>query len=968
MTMPAPVYFKYHAFLSYAHADVRWGKWLHGQLEGFRIDRDLAGRETSRGIVPKTLRPIFRDREEFSGGHSLTDATVSALDESSALIVLCSMVSATRPAVNEEVRLFRWRHSDRPVIPVIIDGIYPDNFPHALRFEIASDGSISDRPVTILGPDLREEADGRQLGLAKIVAGLIGVGPDDIYRRAERARRAATRLRNAVIAVLALLIVAFAGSGILSGKLWLSKVELLDATLAGFTHFVDAGVKSAANAMPLAQTRFFLEGAEGMLTAITKQGRNEPTIEHRKAIMLTTFSDNYRDLGQTRTAKHRLDEAQQIMAGLVRTVPPNNDYLFTKAQLHGKAGYLLSTMGDLGGSVREYQARHEIMTRLAPTNPSNVDWQLELALSRTSLVDMYSMRDDTSTALYGYREGLATIERLAVAVPGNAKLQRQLGIALTDIGFSLWQQGNLEGAQDYIGKALAIDQRLAAAEPNNYGLQRDLARSQVGMASVRSVLADQKGALPSAESASAILRRLTTWDPDNAAWRSDLAIADMVVAMLQAKTEHSDASLALARRARDSVGKLVESDPGNVSLRQQIGLFDLQLGGSLSKSNQPQAALALLKSARLSFQHLGDQDPTSRMNQLMLVLADEKIGEALTKAGDPGALESYRSAAEVAGKLARSDPSNAVFQEAFAGGLKNLGTALLADNKADEALKTFQTEFATRRQLAAADPAKIDRQTEVLDARNRIADALDKQGKTAEAVEFNRETIAEGEHLAKKEPDNSSVAFALVSSSMRLCTAAVAQKGSASVASDCARPMEHLRRLIRLDPNNADYKKLLLDFEKLEKMLLDQQVQAATEAGRYAEAMALQEQIAARVEGEEAKSAGMPGKNTAGELINLAWQALLAGDASKAFDACERSLALQAGDLTAEINRAHALMYLDRGAEARTVYEARKADLFPDGKTWPQTVMEDFAELRKAGREHPLMAHVEAALGITGKP
>ena len=273
--MPAPVYFKYHAFLSYAHADVRWGKWLHGQLEGFRIDRDLAGRETSRGIVPKTLRPIFRDREDFSGGHSLTDATVSALDQSSALIVLCSMASATRPAVNEEVRLFRWRHSDRPVIPVIIDGIYPDNFPHALRFEIASDGSISDRPVTILGPDLREEADGRQLGLAKIVAGLIGVGPDDIYRRAERARRAATRLRNAVIAVLALLIVAFAGSGILSGKLWLSKVELLDATLAGFTHFVDAGVKSAANAMPLAQTRFFLEGAEGMLMSggLTEDGR-----------------------------------------------------------------------------------------------------------------------------------------------------------------------------------------------------------------------------------------------------------------------------------------------------------------------------------------------------------------------------------------------------------------------------------------------------------------------------------------------------------------------------------------------------------------------------------------------------------------------------------------------------------------------------------------------------------------------
>jgi len=31
-------------------------------------------------------------------------------------------------------------------------------------------------------------------------------------------------------------------------------------------------------------------------------------------------------------------------------------------------------------------------------------------------------------------------------------------------------------------------------------------------------------------------------------------------------------------------------------------------------------------------------------------------------------------------------------------------------------------------------------------------------------------------------------------------------------------------------------------------------------------------------------------------------------------------------------------------------------------------VASDFAELRKAGQEHPLMAEIEAALGITGKP
>ncbi len=95
--MSETVSFKYRAFLSYSHQDAGWAKWLHARLERFRIDKDLIGRETPLGPVPKTLRPIFRDREDFSGGHTLTEATVAALDASAALIVLCSTVSAGPP-------------------------------------------------------------------------------------------------------------------------------------------------------------------------------------------------------------------------------------------------------------------------------------------------------------------------------------------------------------------------------------------------------------------------------------------------------------------------------------------------------------------------------------------------------------------------------------------------------------------------------------------------------------------------------------------------------------------------------------------------------------------------------------------------------------------------------------------------------------------------------------------------------
>ena len=105
--MASPAAIRYRAFLSYSHRDTSWGKWLHSALEGYRIDKDLVGRETPVGPVPKTLRPIFRDREDFSAGHSLTEQTLAALEASQFLIVICSPNAAQSKYVNEEIRRFK---------------------------------------------------------------------------------------------------------------------------------------------------------------------------------------------------------------------------------------------------------------------------------------------------------------------------------------------------------------------------------------------------------------------------------------------------------------------------------------------------------------------------------------------------------------------------------------------------------------------------------------------------------------------------------------------------------------------------------------------------------------------------------------------------------------------------------------------------------------------------------------------
>jgi len=171
--MAEPVALKYRAFISYSHADTNWAKWLHRALEGFTIDKELVGRESSTGTIPTALRPIFRDRDDFSAGHTLTEQTLAALDASAALIIICSQSSAKSPYVNEEIRLFKLRHPDRPLIPLIIAGKPGDRdlecFPAALKFKLDTKGRITKRPIEVLAADAREEGDGKILALAKVI-------------------------------------------------------------------------------------------------------------------------------------------------------------------------------------------------------------------------------------------------------------------------------------------------------------------------------------------------------------------------------------------------------------------------------------------------------------------------------------------------------------------------------------------------------------------------------------------------------------------------------------------------------------------------------------------------------------------------------------------------------------------------------------------------------------------------------
>jgi TPR repeat protein len=164
------------------------------------------------------------------------------------------------------------------------------------------------------------------------------------------------------------------------------------------------------------------------------------------------------------------------------------------------------------------------------------------------------------------------------------------------------------------------------------------------------------------------------------------------------------------------------------------------------------------------------------------------------------------------------------------------------------------------------------------------------------------------------------------------------------------------------------YEKAADKGETLATALLEKlSISEVAAAGRYIEALQLQEALATKVETEETKREDKPGKETAQALNELAWYALFAREFPKALTVADRAHALLPNDLGIETNRAHALMFMERGGECKSLYLAYKGKPMSaqDARQWEHVIAKDFAEFRKAGLTHPMMADIEKELGVS---
>ncbi len=191
--------YRYRAFISYSHRDEIWAAWLHKSLETYRVPKRLVGTSTEQGEVPARFAPIFRDRDELATATSLGETLTRALEQSQFQVVICSPAAAKSKWVNEEILTFKRLGRERRIFCLLVDGepgasLVPELgemecFPRALLYTLGPDGELTSERSEPIAADVRPNKDGKHDARLKLLAGMLGVGLDDLKQREAHRRR-----------------------------------------------------------------------------------------------------------------------------------------------------------------------------------------------------------------------------------------------------------------------------------------------------------------------------------------------------------------------------------------------------------------------------------------------------------------------------------------------------------------------------------------------------------------------------------------------------------------------------------------------------------------------------------------------------------------------------------------------------------------------------------------------------------
>ena len=604
------------------------------------------------------------------------------------------------------------------------------------------------------------------------------------------------------------------------------------------------------------------------------------------------------------------------------------------------SGFIRAMRGDLGGAQTRF---HRVLSLANANNSPHHYW------ARFGLGNIRAQRRDVAGALKSYRDSLPLVERLATSAGG-------LGIEVT--------------MEDGLVKVVAPIEHMPAAKADIRANDVITHLDDEAVQGMTLYQATEKMRGPVNTKIRLRIMRKGADKPIEVAitrdvfsyWQGLLAITHSAVGDMQMAQGDLAGALKSYRDGLAIAERLTTSDApwqGAVTAASYNKIADVQ-----TAQGDAAGALKSYRDGLAIFERLATSDPSNALLQGALTESYNKVGGVQMAQGDvAGALKSYRDGLAIATRLTTSDPSHVGFQGLLAASHIGIGGVQTAQGDVAGALKSYRDGLAILERLATSDPGHVGFQGLLAMTHIGVGDLQMAQGDVAGALKSYRDGLAIAERRATSDPSHVGFQGVLAASYKKIGDVQVAQGDVAGAVKSYRDSLATMERVSTSDPGQRDLAASFIEVGGVQMAQGD----VAGALKSYRDGLAIAERLAAKKEAAETKTEGRPGKETAGALVDVAMYALFAREFTKALTVADRAHALLPEDLGVETNRAHALMFMERGKECEALYLAHKGKPMSeqDSRLWERVIAEDFAEFRKAGLTHPMMADIEKELGVS---
>jgi eukaryotic-like serine/threonine-protein kinase len=455
---------RYWAFLSYSSHDRASAQWLHRALETYSVPRRFVGGPTPAGPAPRRFRPIFRDRTELPADADLGATIEKALEESAYLIVVCSPQAAKSRWVEKEIMAFRAFHGPARIFSIIASDSPTDShlecFPPALNYGADTSNAGADRREPIAA-DLRPGGDGRRMARLKLLAGMLGVGLDELVRRDDQRRH------RRLVAITA---ASFAGMAIavaLASTAFIARLQAQKqrAHAEGLIEFMLTDLRKRME--PSGK----LDAMDGVGSEALKyySAQNPHDLDAqslaRRARALRLMGEIRIQRGDLGDALVSFEQAAATTGELLSRTPNDTQIIFNHAQNVFWVGEIARQRGDLTGAESSFQQYRQLADRLTAIDPANDDWRAEVEYAEGALGVLYLQTGRNVEATVAFERTLVEADGLARRRADDLNRQIELGQATAWLADAVQKQGRLAKTRSLRESELAIYQAILTKDP-----------------------------------------------------------------------------------------------------------------------------------------------------------------------------------------------------------------------------------------------------------------------------------------------------------------------------------------------------------------------------------------------------------------------------------------------------------------------------------------------------------------------